>query len=185
MDVSDLLNKQLSLGPFNVTLSDLGVTDDMTGRLKDLPSVLKAIVAIYIISAVFTGLAVLGAFASLFILPAHAPRRTSLANLGLALPAAVFLLIGSLLYTIGAAQIVKELSEMGAGDIGLEVEIGTKFEALSWAAFALMVLATAYWLYEVVVAFRARKRAGGRRVRGKGEKHSTESSRSGNGRVRY
>lgn len=188
MDITTLLDKQLSLGPFNVTLSDLGVTDDMMGKLKDLPSILKAIVAIYIISAIFTGLAVLGALAALFVLPGHAPRRVTLLNLGLAVPAALFLLVGSLLYTIGAAEIVKKIGDMGADDIGLKVEVGTKFEALSWAAFALMVISVAYWVYEVVVVFRARKRAGtGRRARGKGkgEKYSMDSSRSGNGRVRY
>lgn len=181
MDISTLLNKQLSVGPFNVTLSDLGITSDMLGKLKDLPAVFEALTALYILSAAFTGLAVLGALAALFLLPRHAPRRISLANLALALPAAIFLLVGSLIYTIGAAEIVKKIQEMGADDVGLKVEVGTKFEALSWAAFGLMAIAAGYWLYDFISELRAAKRNG--RVRGKTEKYSMESSRSGGGRL--
>lgn len=181
MDISTLLNKQLSLGPFNVTLSDLGLSSDMVGKLKDLPALFEALAAMYILSAAFTGLAALGALAALFLLPRRAPRRVSLANLALALPAAVFLLVGSLMYTVGAGEVVKKIRGMGAGDVGLDVEVGSKFEALSWAAFALMAVAAAYWAYELVAAFRAGRRD--RKVRGKAEKYSMESTRSGSGRA--
>lgn len=179
MDISTLLDKQLSLGPFNITLSDLGITSDMTGKLKDLPSILKALAALYILSTAFTGLAFLGALAAFFLLPGRG-RRLSLGNLMLAVPAAIFLFVGSLLYTVGAAEIVKKINDMGADDVGLNVTIGSKFEALSWAAFALMAIATGYWLYEFVAEVRSRR--GVRKVRGKTEKHSLESTRSGNGR---
>lgn len=180
MDLSALLNKQLSLGPFNVTLSDLGVTSDMLGKLNDLPTIFEALAALYILSAAFTGLAVFGALAALFLLPRRAPRRISIANLALALPAAICLLVGSLLYTVGAAEVVKKIKAMGADDVGLKIEVGSKFEAMSWAAFALMVIAAGYWLYEFVAEFRAGRRD--RRARGKIEKYSMESTRSGSGR---
>lgn len=180
MDISTLLNKQLSVGHFNISLSDLGFTSKLESKLKDLPTIFEALAAMYIVSAVFTGLAVLGAAVSLFLLPGKT-RRISLANLALALPGALCLFIGSLLYTVGAAKVVDKIKSMGADDIGLHVTVGTKFEALTWAAFALMVLATCYWVFEFATEFRARKRAG--RTRGKGEKHSMDSYRSGNGRT--
>lgn len=179
MDISALLDKQLSLGPFNVTLSDLGLSSDMLDKLNDLPSLFEALAAMYILSAAFTGLAALGALAALFLLPRRAPRRLALANVGLALPAALFLLVGSLLYTLGAAKAVDKIRGMGGDDVGLQIEVGTKFQALSWAAFALMAIAAGFWVYEFVVAFRAARRD--RRARGKVEKYSMESTRSGSG----
>lgn len=180
MDISTLLNKQLSVGPFNISLSDLGFTSKLENKLKDLPTIFEALAAMYIVSAVFTGLAMIAAAVSLFLLPGKT-RRIALANLGLALPAAIFLFIGSLLYTIGAAKVVDKIKNLGADDIGLHVTVGTKFEALTWAAFALMVVATGYWVYEFVTEFLARRRAG--RTRSKAEKHSMDSYRSGNGRT--
>lgn len=180
MDIATLLNKQLSVGPFNISLSDLGITSDMSGKLQDLPSILKALAALYILSAAFTGLAFLGALGAFFLLPGRG-RRLSLGNLLLAVPAAIFLLVGSLLYTVGAAEIVKKINGMGADDVGLNISIGSKFEALSWAAFALMLIATGYWVYEFVAEVRSRRRVG--KMRGKAEKHSLESTRSGSGRA--
>ncbi|KAF3759909.1 hypothetical protein M406DRAFT_297234 [Cryphonectria parasitica EP155] len=173
MDMSDLLNKQLSLGPFNVSLSDLGFTQKLEQKLSKLPTVFEALAALYIVSTIFTGLSILGAAAGFFLIPQKG-RKVLVANLGLALTAALVLFIGSLLYTVGATEMVKKIREENADDIGLEVTVGSKFQGLTWAAFALMVVATGYWTWELIAAIRARRR--NQRTRGKVEKHSMDSS---------
>lgn len=157
MDVSNLLNKQLSVGPFNVSLSDLGFTSKLEDKLGKLPEVFEALAALYIVSAIFTGLSMLGAAAALVLLPNHG-RLTVISNLVCAGLGFLFLLIGSLMYTIGANEVVKKIHSENADDIGLHVSIGKKFEGLTWAAFALMTIATAYWVWLLIVDIRLRKR---------------------------
>lgn len=155
MDLSTLLDQELSIGPFNISLSDLGFTDKLTSKLQKLPTIFEALAAIYIVSAVFAALTLLASLASIFLLPSG---KLILADLVLALFAALFILVGSLMYTIGAKAVVGKIQDLGAGDIGLEVEVGTKFQALTWASFALIALAATYWVWEFVAAMRARKR---------------------------
>lgn len=172
MDLSTVLDKQLSIGPFNISLSDLGLTQKLQDKLKDLPALFEAMAAIYITSACFTGLAILAALPG-FVMQG---RKIVLVNVCLAAPAALFLFVGSLIYTIGGREAIKKIHSLGAGDVGLEVQIGSGFLGLTWAAFALMFLAAAYWVYELVVMTRAAKRS--RRARkGKIEKGSMDSYR--------
>lgn len=161
MDLSTVLNQQLSIGRFNISLSDLGFTDKLTDKLDDLPTIFEALAAIYIVSAVLAALTLLASLASIFLLPSSS--KLVLADLFLALLAALTILVGSLLYTLGAKTAVDKIQDLGAEDIGLDVEVGTKFQALTWASFALMTLAAAYWVWELFRAMRGQKRE--RRVR--------------------
>lgn len=179
MDITSLLNQQLSIGPFNISLSDLGITQKLENKLSSLPQIFEALCAIYIISAGFTGLSILSALVGMFLLPQKGGRKLVLVELVLALTGTLFLFIGSLLYTIGGKEAVKKIHESGADDIGLKVSVGSKFEALTWAAFALMAIAAGYWVYEFVVMTKKVRRE--RKMARGMEKHSMESSRSRRG----
>lgn len=157
MDLSDVLNQQLSIGPFNISLSDLGFTQKLETKLSKLPQIFEALAAIYILSAIFAALTLLTSLASLFLLP-RPSRKLVLADLILAFLAALFVFIGSLMYTIGAKAVVGKIQDLGAGDIGLDVEVGSKFQALTWASFALAVVAWGYWVWEFVKATKERRR---------------------------
>lgn len=157
MDLSTVLDQQLSIGPFNISLSDLGFTQKLEAKLSKLPTIFEALAAIYTVSAIFAALTLLTSLASLFLLPGQG-RKLLLADVVLAFFAVLFIFVGSLMYTIGAKAVVKKIQGLGAGDIGLDVEVGTKFEALTWASFALMFLAMVYWVYEFVVATKAKRR---------------------------
>ncbi|POS78462.1 SUR7 protein [Diaporthe helianthi] len=181
MNISAMLDKELSVGPLNISISDLGITDELQDKLDDLPKLFQALAIIYILGVAFSGLAILAAAAALFIIPSGG-RKIPLANFLIAALAMLFLLVGSLLTTVGVKKAQEEIKKRGGDEIGLEVELGSKFEALSWAAFALMALAMFYWVYETVAAHRRRRtgaaRFGGRR-RAKNEKYSMDSYRSG------
>lgn len=182
MDLSTLLDHELSIGPFNISLSDLGFTDKLTSKLQDLPTIFEALAAIYIVSAVFAALTLIASVASIFLLPSRG-KLLVLTDLVLALFAMLFILVGSLIYTIGAKAAVSKIQSLGAGDIGLEVQVGTKFQALTWASFALMALAAFYWVWEFVGAMRARRRE--RKVRrSKADGFEMDSPRTG-WRMRY
>lgn len=179
MDITTILNKQLSIGPFNISLSDLGVTQKLEKKLSSLPEIFEALAAIYIISACFAGLSILSTLAGVFLLPHKGGRKLVIGEILLALMGALFLLVGSLLYTVGGKAAVSKIHDSGADDVGLEVSVGSKFQALTWAAFSLMVLATGYWIYEFVVMTKAARRD--RKMKRGTEKHSMESSRSRRG----
>ncbi|KAK7698030.1 hypothetical protein SLS64_012908 [Diaporthe eres] len=185
MNISAMLDKELSVGPFNMSLSDLGITDELQDKLDDLPKLFQALAIMYILGVAFSGLAILGAAAALFIIPSGG-RKIPLANFLIAALAMLFLLVGSLLTTVGVKKVKEEIQKRGGDEIGLEVQLGNKFEALTWAAFALMALATFYWIYETVAAHRQR-RTGASRYRRRGakdEKYSMDSHRNGAGRLR-
>lgn len=183
MDLSALLNQELSIGPFNISLSDLGFTDKLTSKLQDLPTIFEALAAIYIVSAIFAALTLLASLASIFVLSSSSGGKLLLADVIVALLAALLILVGSLMYTIGAKAAVGKIQGLGAGDIGLDVVVGTKFQALTWASFALMAVAAGYWVWEGVGALRARRRE--RRVsRRKADGYEMGSPRRG-WRARY
>lgn len=174
MNVSALLDRELSLGPLHVSLSDLGFTTDLQSKLDDLPRLFEVLAVMYILGAAFSGLAILTSVAGFFLVP-KSGRKIVILNFVVALLAMLFLLVGSLFTTIGGKKAVDEIEKYGS-DAGLVVTQGTKFQGLSWAAFALMTVATFYWAYEFFAETKARKRngvSGKRRV--KDERYSMES----------
>lgn len=179
MNISAILENELSFGPFDITLSDLGVSSDMQSKLNELPELFEALTAIYIVSVGLSGLAIIGSVAGFFPVPS-AGRKIIIMNFVLALLAMIFLLLGGLLTSVGGSEVQKEIQKKGGDDIGLVMNLGKKFEAVTWAAFALMLLATSYWVYEFVVATRARRRGTGAfgRKRGQQEKNSMDSHQS-------
>ncbi|KAI3391145.1 hypothetical protein diail_7912 [Diaporthe ilicicola] len=172
MNISAMLDKQLSVGPFNISLSDLGITEDLQDKLNDLPKLFQALAVMYILGVAFSGLAILGSAAGLFIIPSGG-RKIPLVNFLVAALAMLFLLVGSLLTTVGGKKVKEEIQKRGGDDIGLEMELGSNFMALTWAAFALMTLATFYWIYETFAVHRSRSRGAARhgRRRAKDEKY--------------
>lgn len=180
MNISAMLDKELAIGYFNLSLSDLGITDDLQSKLNDLPKLFETLAAMYIVSVVFTGLAIFGSAAGIVLVPSSG-RKIIIGNFVLASIAMLFLLIGGLLTTVGASEAQEDIKKKGGNDIGLVMNIGKKFEALTWAAFAMMTLATFYWVWEFVVATRARRRGAGAygRRRGAEEKYSLDSHQSG------
>ncbi|KAI3401091.1 hypothetical protein diail_236 [Diaporthe ilicicola] len=147
LNVSALLDTQLGVGPFSINLADLGLTEDIQDKLNDVPKIIQAIVAMYIIAAIFIFLSMAGSFGAVALIPNSAGSKIVMGNLGLAGVALFFLLIGNLVTTIGSGQVVEKVSELG-DKIGLSAVRGGKFLALSWAAFVLMLLVVFYWCYE-------------------------------------
>jgi hypothetical protein len=147
LNITALLDKQLGVGPFQLNLADLGLTNDIQDKLDDVPKIIQAIVAMYIIAAIFVLLSLFGSCGAIALIPNSAGRTIVMGNLGLAGVAVFFLLIGNLITTIGSGVVVDKVTDLG-DDIGLSAVRGGKFMALSWGAFTLMLLTVFYWVYE-------------------------------------
>lgn len=132
----------------------------MQDKLNDLPKLAKALAGVYIVSCFLAGLSMLGSLVGFVLIP-RLGRTLSFANFLLALLAVILLLASSLVATIGPKEATKQLDANGADAIGLEIIASTKLQGLTWAAFALMVLAMFYWFYELVVECVRRRRTGG------------------------
>lgn len=143
-----MLDKQLSVGPLNLNIADLGLTDDIQDKLDDVPKIIQSIVAMYIIAAIFIILALFGSCAAVALIPNPAGRKIVMGNLGLAGGAFFFLLIGNLITTIGSGVVVDKVNDLG-DKFGLSAVRGGRFMALSWAALVLMLLVVIYWVYEI------------------------------------
>lgn len=157
-----MLDKQLGVGPFQLNLADLGLTNDIQDKLDDVPKIIQAIVAMYIIGAIFVLLSLFGSCGAIALIPNAAGRTIVMGNLGLAGVAVFFLLIGNLITTIGSGVVVEKVTDLG-DDIGLSAVRGGKFLALSWGAFVLMLLTMFYWVYEF---FAEKQRAHSRAIGG-------------------
>ena len=172
LNVSALLDEELRVGPFEISLNDLGFSDDLQEKLDEVPKLFMAMSVLYILGAGFSGLSLLGSLAALFMLP-QSGRILVLVNFTLTFLAMVCLLAGNLATTIGGKKVVDAVADFG-DDIGLYASRGDKFMALVWTAFALMAVSTIYWGYEFFAETRMRRRGGVQR-RVKEERYSMDS----------
>lgn len=171
-NVSAYLDHGLEIGPFELTLNDLGFTDDLQGAVDKLAGIVKAYTIILILGVAFTGLSLLASIAALFLSNSR-EHVMLLANLVIATLAVTLLIIGGLLVTIGAHMGAKEANAMG-DDIGLNIRAGTGYTVITWVAVGLMLTVFACWLSRFL-KFRKGKTG---RVAGS-RKHARDSEESG------
>lgn len=177
LDLTGMLNQSLGVGPFQLSLGDIGLVQDVVDAIdkvmKVLNQCLEAILSFYILGALFSfismALCVWAVFALRFPHPqdmqqagekgygvhddsqrkiSRRIKYTALySNLFAAWAATSFLFIGNMITTLGGKYAVDTVSEHG-GDFGLYAYRGSKFLAMSWAAFALVLLTAALWTFE-------------------------------------
>jgi len=145
-NVSALLDHGLQVGPYKLTLADLGFTDEIQDAMDTLNRVLKAFTALLIVAVGFTGLTMLSSIAALFLIPRH-ERKTVLINLILAGAALSFLVLSGLVGTIGASIATDKINDKGH-DIGLSANLGKGDLILTWVAVGLMLITFGYWLWQ-------------------------------------
>lgn len=170
-NITALFDHELSVGPLDLNLADLGFTKDLQKEFDHIPKILLAMAVIYILAIGFTGLSFFASVAAVALIPKQA-RTITLANLGIAVLAVLLLLAGNLITTMGAKPAAHKIDDIGKR-IGLRAYSGDKFIAMAWAAFALMVVAAGYWGWELS---RSGKRNGRVGVHEKyASRHSAES----------
>ncbi|CAG7564137.1 unnamed protein product [Fusarium equiseti] len=153
-NLTDMLDKQLSVGPFELNLADINWPDDIQDSIDILNKALLATFVLYVIAVGFSGLAMLAALAAFFL---FSRRGVNAVNLIIASLAALVLLIASILVTVAGKKGVSKLNDVG-DNVGISASRGTKFLGLTWAAAALMIAAAIYWFVHLCLMRRERKR---------------------------
>lgn len=148
LNVIDVIDLDLRVpGRIRSALADLA---------RDAPRIFQAMAGIFIAGALFTGLATLGAVVAAVMAPSRGRLLGTLNVVFLSL-AAVTLLCGTLLTTIGGDKLAKVVEDR-ASRVGLRAVVGARFRGLSWAAFALAVLAALVWIFGLAFVYGKRRR---------------------------
>lgn len=171
MNLTGMLNHSLAVGPYELDLADIGLTQDVLGAVDDaldlLDSCLKAIFVMYMFAAAFVGLSMTLSVSAVFALksnevqegqwaPTLARRTKKIFFHGTACATAAgwgFLLIGNVVTTWGGHKVVEAVRKHGAG-LGLQAFRGGRFLAMTWGAFAVFCFVLAYWAMEEWADFR-------------------------------
>jgi len=152
-NLSKILDKQMSLGPIEVSINDLGWTPEVQEKLDILNDALLGLFILYVLGMGFSGLAILGCIAA-FFLPEK--RAVHLANFVVATLGALSLLVASILVTVAVTKGVNEINDV-AEAINIEVDRGNKFLIISWVAAGVLLTSVIFWAVKFCVAWRANK----------------------------
>ncbi|KAH7175535.1 actin cortical patch SUR7/pH-response regulator pali [Dactylonectria macrodidyma] len=153
-NLNKMISKELSVGPFDISLADLDWPDTIDDAIDTLNAALLAIFIFYVLGIGFSGLAMLTCVVAFFL----AARRGVLwVNLILAALAALSITVGSIIGTVAAHKGVGKINDLGE-DVGLSASVGSKFIALTWVSSAFMIAATLYWTAQLCLMRREKKR---------------------------
>ena len=161
INLTDIVDHELKIGPVHLNLADIDWPPTLQKQLDKLNALLLAIFVLYVLGIAFAGLAILAAAAALFL---ALRRAITLANFALAALAALALLVGSIIITVGANEAANTINDIGE-DVGVSATAGHKFIVLSWVAFAVMAAASLFWMLDFCFDWRARRRAYRRKSR--------------------
>ncbi|KAF6842275.1 SUR7 protein [Colletotrichum musicola] len=155
VNLTEMLDQELSIGPLRVSLADLNWPDDIEDTLDKVNKFLLAIFILYVVGIGFSGLSILGSLAAFFL---GFRKLVTITNFVFTVLASIAFLAGSLITTIGAKEGAKQINDIG-DDIGISAEAGQKFMIISWVAFAVIAAAAVYWVAQFCVGRRSRSRS--------------------------
>ncbi|KAI1035730.1 hypothetical protein LB503_013517 [Fusarium chuoi] len=153
-NLTEMLDKQLEVGPFQLNLADINWPDDIQDSIDLLNTALLVTFVFYVLAVGFSGLAMVASAGAFFL---FARRGVNAVNVILSGLAALVLLIASVVVTVAGKKGVNKINDVG-DDVGLSASVGNKFLALTWAAAALMIIAAIYWVMHLYLMRRERKR---------------------------
>lgn len=154
-NITARLEEQLSFGPFDITLEDIGYpADDIDDGIRLLNIALHAMFVLYCIGIAFSGISILLTLAFLFT---TGPRLLSVLSWIVALIAMLAYLIGSIVITVLQDRGTSRINKYG-NPIGLYAQNGKRFLAITWAATAMVIVLLLVW---TIFFLRGRKERGG------------------------
>jgi len=138
--------------PDNIGLGDIDWPEDITKAQNLIPTASIATEVLYIIGIAFAGLAVVGATLVLFA----AGRQSACCNVIIDLIAFIALVLASTIATVIINKAANAMNKYG-NDIGISATKGKLFLGMTWAAAALMLIAT---IVSILQLIRGRKDGG-------------------------
>jgi len=131
--------------PDEITLSDINWPEEVTNAQTLIRTASIATEVLYILGIVFTGLALLGAIFGFF----STGRLSACCNLVIDLLAFISLTIASVLATVVIVKAVNTINKYG-DDLGIAATKGKLFLGMTWAAVALMLIATIVSIVQLI-----------------------------------
>lgn len=138
--------------PSGINLGDIQWPEEVTDAQNLIRTASIATEILYIIGIAFTGLAFLGAIAGFFT----SGRLSACCNVIIDLIALIALIAASAVATVVIVRAVDALNQYG-NDIGVSATRGDLFLGMTWAAVALMLIAT---IVSIAQLIRGRKNGG-------------------------
>lgn len=148
----ETLQKQLNASDIDVTLDDLHWPDAIDDAIATLKLAFNIMFVLYCIGIAATGFALVGSVSGMFF---HG-RMSALANIFLTQLAFFALLIASAIITGGATKATNVINKYGDA-ININAARGDKLIAMTWAADALVFLASVVWVAEFCIGRRKEK----------------------------
>jgi len=153
-DISSQIEKELSIGKYNISLEDIGWPDAIQDGLNTLNVAMDATFVLYAIAIAAAGCAIIASVIAFFL---HGSRLISLGNWGLASLSFVTFLIASIIVTVVQNKASHILNKYG-NDIGLYAYKGGKYLIITWVTVAVMFLASAAWVVEFCIGRKNKRR---------------------------
>lgn len=154
LNITRMMDKELSVGPFDINPADLGWDERIQDKLDIVNDALLGLFVLYVLAMAFSGLAVLGSIAAVFLVE---NRILVIFNLVVSNMATLCLVTASIFITIILNKGVNEANDM-AEEIGVHIERGNKFLIITWVAAGLMIGPLAFWTVRFCTIRRERKR---------------------------
>ncbi|KAI1207966.1 uncharacterized protein F4807DRAFT_160689 [Annulohypoxylon truncatum] len=163
-NLTAVIQKELDQGPLKLNASSIPIPDKIQEAIDYLNSFLLATFVLFVLGAGFSGLSILSCIAVLVLaLLRHNNSNNPInaavaaANIVLAALATLALALASAIATAISKKGVKEINDAG-DEAGISAVQGSKLMVVSWVAFAVMLVATAFWGLACWIARRNRGR---------------------------
>ncbi|KAF7547555.1 hypothetical protein G7Z17_g7641 [Cylindrodendrum hubeiense] len=153
-ELSNILNAELEVGPFNITLVDFDWPDDIQTGIEILNQVLLVLFILYALGSGLSGISLLLCLVAFCV---AGSRGVAAINMVLSTLALLSIVIGSVISTIGAFKGVQTVNDLG-GDVGVSAMVGMKFIILTWVPAGLKLLTTIYWTMKFCSLRREKKK---------------------------
>lgn len=155
-NITEMLDRELSVGPLNINLADINWPSDIQEMIDLINKLLLALFVLYVLTFSLTTLSVLCAPVS-WLKPDS--RGLLLVNTVISVLAMICSLVSSIMITVIGTIGVKKLNEK-ADQIGIRAQRGRGFLVISWIVAGFMLGAAFGWLSLVATRLRRRMKYG-------------------------
>ncbi|RDA84368.1 hypothetical protein CP532_2589 [Ophiocordyceps camponoti-leonardi (nom. inval.)] len=148
------LGKPFNVGPLTVDLSNTGVPQTLDQVVGYLNGLLLLNFLFYMFSLIFITLSLIFTIFSLFV-----PKTLMVFLISTVLSggAAVMMLAGSIFVTV-AGSVASDALKNLTPSLGVPIEVGHKFRALTWVTTVLMFIIAGYWVLQLILTKLKEKR---------------------------
>lgn len=154
-NIEEMLSEELEMGPVDITLEDLNFPPEIQDQLDTINDALLALFVLYVLGIAFSGLGVFTAALAFFFPTKRTLVLVNVAVIGIAM---VVLVAGSIVVTVAVTEGVDQINDIGE-DVGVEVERGDNFLAITWAAAGLTLVSFIVWCVQLCNVWREGKRS--------------------------